>query len=245
MSLDATEEPLLQFVSALWQTGRVAVPNLGDGKIPERELSGALMLLSDLEFEGRGGLPGEVPAFSREAATWGLLRLYRASSLLLHREASAERLPEVLGGSYPGERTASVHYSVDLSFRFLPDLFEFAKELSPNDPLCGILKTWGEEWPVSGVGIVPEALSSVAWEEWWGNDCLRMMFLERVCDRRAMDWLGEERVARGREERQGGCPELAPEMMRELVRLKGCRSLAGEQESSCGEDKDISDQRHL
>lgn len=224
MSLDGTEEPLLGFVSALWQTGRVAVPNVGEGAVPARELGGALMLLSDLEFEGRGGLPGEVPSFSREAAEWGLMRLYRASSLLLHREESGERLAEVLGGSYPGARTASVHYSVDLSFRFLPDLFEMARELSPDDRLCGILKKWGEEWPVSGVGIAPENLSAVMWDEWWGNDCLRMMFLERVCDRRAMEWLGEERVARGIEEMIGGFPELAVEMGRELVRLR-----AGEQ----------------
>lgn len=48
---------------------------------------------------------------------------------------------------------ASIHYSVDLFFRFLPDFVRLAKAASMEDPLIDRLKQWAVIWPVSGMGV--------------------------------------------------------------------------------------------
>ena len=51
----------------------------------------------------------------------------------------------------PGPVAADVHYSVDLVFRFLPDLLKFARSSSDQDPLLEYIVRWLHEWPLSCV----------------------------------------------------------------------------------------------
>ena len=48
---------------------------------------------------------------------------------------------------------ASAHYAVDLVFRFLPDLLGFANSANREDPVCGAIRRWAIEWPLSSVGM--------------------------------------------------------------------------------------------
>src|SRR5262249_13871359 len=54
------------------------------------------------------------------------------------------------------------HYSVDLVFQYLPDLFQLAHGAAQDDPLLEILKHWSAQWPLSSVGIADIADPQIA-----------------------------------------------------------------------------------
>ena len=95
-------------------------------------------------------------AFSMPAALWGAEMMYAACQCLAFREIDEAELTRRLSRPFSGRPDASAHYSVDLTFRMLPDLYHRARSASRNDPLVARLQEWAEDWPLSSVGM-PEA----------------------------------------------------------------------------------------
>ena len=90
------------------------------------------------------------------AALWGAEMMYAACQCLAFREIDEAELTRRLSRPFSGRPDASAHYSVDLTFRMLPDLYHRARSASRNDPLVARLQEWAEDWPLSSVGM-PEA----------------------------------------------------------------------------------------
>lgn len=242
-SLSRTDPPLVRFVSQLWESGRVEVPELtGNGSSPlgVEELNAAEEVLHRYEAGFREQLPGDPPEWNSSAALWGLEMLYQASSYLLHRDASVEVLRSSLSRPCPEKPSAGVCYSVDLSFRFLPDLQRMVTEIARNDPLCDILETWGMEWPLSSVGgpirrsivelgdpaqeppvqntteLPPsnERRGETVWDlsGFWEHETLRRVYLDRILIAKDLSRLNDPRVALAAREALGNYPSLATEV---------------------------------
>jgi hypothetical protein len=148
---------LPQFLIALFEQGRVAPPIIGAGGIAEPlaavELLEAKRVLDDLERIARSEFPGAAPTWSIDAALWAAVAFYRACQFVLSRDAPAEDVIEALRQPPAPARSAATIYSVDLAFRFLPDLHRLAKSASPDDPLTGQIERWAIDWPYSSVGL--------------------------------------------------------------------------------------------
>src|SRR5579863_7082797 len=142
------------FVSAiegLLDRGRLVLqtyetPSPGDLRAAERALI-------DFERRYRLEIPGEPPPLVTAAAVWGAEMFFRACQCLVFRQIDEAGVNELLHRPFREEQNASAHYSVDLTFRFLPDLCQRAKAASRDDPLVERLADWANAWPLSSVGI--------------------------------------------------------------------------------------------
>lgn len=97
-------------------------------------------------------LPGTPPDFYPAAAVWGAKYIYYAIQFSLLRDLGPELLPTYFP-EFPRKITPEAIFSVDLTFRYLPDLIKLASGLAPDDPLVTIMRKTAVEWPFSTVGM--------------------------------------------------------------------------------------------
>jgi hypothetical protein len=167
---------LTSFITDLWGQGSVTMPG---HIIPfeEDDLKEAVIVLKQNYEQDQLNMPGKIPAFHDEASLWGACYLYRALQFVMLRDASEEIILEHLK-EFTGIKTAEVFYSVDLSFRYLPTLFNFAKSLSPDDVLVQCLKKTANEWPLSSVGI--ELTQEPQHDLILRNTSLKQLYVDRI-----------------------------------------------------------------
>lgn len=195
---------LAEFLTSLFDSGRISLPS----PIPldEEELRAADGAIEEFEQQYRWEMPGRPPAFSSTAARWAAVRFFRACQFTVFRDVDAGVLNSELLGE--GEdRSASGHYSVDLTFRFLPDLMKLASSASGSDPLLDHLRRWGRQWPLSSIGISgiePENLDAIA-----ADSSLLQLYADRVISTGDKPRLSDARVQAAVDASLGMYRELA------------------------------------
>ncbi len=100
-------------------------------------------------------LTGMVPSFHGNAAVWAAGFLYRAVQLVMLRDLGEEVVNDLLT-PYEGHVIPETILSVDLSFRYIPNLMGLAKGLAPEDVLVKRLQDAARQWPFSSVGMKVE-----------------------------------------------------------------------------------------
>ena len=139
------------FLDQLFDHGRITF--LGPNEPSESELKMGLDFITSFEAGYRLDLPSTPPTFSPASFQWSALNVYRAAQLVVYRDVPAEDVEMALSAPFELVRDASADYSVDLIFRFLPDLRGFARSSSTDDPVCQWIDQWCQQWPLSSVGI--------------------------------------------------------------------------------------------
>jgi hypothetical protein len=191
--------PLAEFVSSLWETGQVRVPELpADGSLTfsADDLAESELRLLSFASDESAALPGSPPAIDNQAAMWGLKAVFTVSSLIVHRRLTVAAFEPVLVFRHLKPVTTSVIYSVDLTLQCVPELHRMALALAESDPLCDVLEHLGRSWPLSSVGLrfraghepddqtIGDAVTTL-----WQNDCLRQLYLDRITEREALERL--------------------------------------------------------
>lgn len=125
--------------------------------------------------------PGTPPPFDREAAVWAARIIFNASQLLLFREKDEKDIVQLLP-SYTGEMTPAAFLAADLCLRCLPDVIGKAREINPDDSLILLLEDILRRWHYSGIGHFEGDLFD--WKPILANDCLRLLYIDRVIERR-------------------------------------------------------------
>ena len=164
------------FVQELLASGRVSVPL--SPQVPD-ELDGAV---AELDRALRPQLAFDPPALAPDAARWGLLILYRACQFLVHRDIEADAIRAAFAQPCPRTAAADVCYSVDLSFRFLPDLLRLARGLPESDPLVQGVLALLRNWSLSSVGIDTVGNEEEAIETFIHHPSLRMLYIDRIIE---------------------------------------------------------------
>jgi hypothetical protein len=178
---------LIEQLDALWTTGSLlAVHPVSSDEESDDEIRS---WLEPMESMYRLQLPDQPPNLNPESAVWAARQFYRAAQLVVHRELgeafiqSGLELEPRFDRPVPSEKEhASIHYSVDLHFRFLPDLMRIAGAMSPTDPLIDQLNAWSDRWPLSGARIASQSIEaplSRQLEPILSNRCLRILYIER------------------------------------------------------------------
>ncbi len=175
---------LSQFLERLFEEGRVAVSP--PEPVQADELQAAEETLAALEAVYRLDLPGEPPPLAIAAARWAAVSLFHACQFVAFRNAGEEMIAAALGTPVPAAEATSLHYSVDLTFRFLPDLMRLARTDAENDPLLGYLRQWAVNWPLSSVGIPDVTPNSI--EPIVSHPCLLNIYRDRVIARLPSPW---------------------------------------------------------
>lgn len=196
--------PLADFVTSLWESGQVRVPELpADGRwtFTEADLAESELRLLSFASDEVARLPGSPPAVDSQAAMWGLRAVFTISSLIVHRKLTVPPFEPVFDFRHLQPITASVIYSVDLSLRCVPDLHRLAMNQAESDPVCDVLENLGRCWPLSSVGLrfrndepANAATIGEAVNVFWHDECLRQWYLDRVTEREALDRLSDPRV---------------------------------------------------
>jgi hypothetical protein len=141
---------------------------------------------------------------------------YRACQFAVFRDVPAEAVAGALSVPCPGAtavtavaQSPAVHYSVDVVFRFLPDLARFARSAADNDPLLEPLQRWARQWPLSSVGMAGVDGADVAFV---AHPALLALYVDRVIATRDRSRLADERVRQAVRAALGLHPQLAPDL---------------------------------
>jgi hypothetical protein len=199
------------FLSDLFETGLVRVAR---EPATESDRKAIEPLLAEIEAQDRLNLPGEPPPFDASAAAWAASMLYRGAQLLADRDVSEETLRAALADPGP-DATASTYYSVDLIYRFLPDLITLARRVSQEDPLVAALLGLIAPWPLSSVGVTGAAIGNI--EPILAHPCLRQLYVDRILAHGDVARLEEPRVREAVREALGAFSELAPAFAAKLA----------------------------
>ncbi len=145
------------------------------------DLADAGAVLSDYYKLDIENMPHHMPAFNQPAAIWAAQYLYHSMQLLLLRQLGEEHIAKLLT-DYTGKVSEDVVYSVDLTFRYLPDLLNAAKGLAPDDPFVQKLTHTANQWQYSSVGAQITALEteSVIME----STALRTEYIDRIIEKK-------------------------------------------------------------
>jgi hypothetical protein len=203
---------LCQFLSALFEDGRVSVPAVGplsDGEVREAD-----EMLRESERRYRMELPAGVPAFEVAAARWAATRFYRACQFAVYREVPEKLIERELDDLSCERFAPETHYSVDLIFRYLPDLANFAATEAERDPLVEHLRRWARKWPLSSVGI--RGLEDVSIDGFADCPSLMRLYADRIIVKSDASRLSDPRARQAVQCAVGMYPELAGVIGREL-----------------------------
>lgn len=196
---------LSAFIQALFESGEARVPLVADAEdlggtsgpklIPEGERDPAIALLTEYEPIVRAGWPMQAPAFDGEIALHAAAYLYQAARLILSRHVSGDVVSHLLADDGISANTPTAHYCVDLTGRFLPDLFRMAGGRLTEDPLTERISGFGSRWPMSSIGVlgidpVTDRLDVVI-----DYPSLYAVYIDRVLERLDYERLHDPRVA--------------------------------------------------
>ena len=198
---------LQTFLSELFHEGRVRVGPPQPG-MPDQDADAGDWLI-EFERQYRLELPGDPPPLAMPGALWAASSFYRACQFLVFRDVDAEAVQRELQVGPPAD-DAATHYSVDLTFRFLPDLHRQARAASEGDVLVRKLVDWANRWPLSSVGmtgVLPGGIDGLI-----EHPCLRRLYTDRIIACRDTGRLSDERVRQAVAEALGLHTDLAPEI---------------------------------
>jgi hypothetical protein len=151
-TMDNTSGPLNQFLRQLFHSGHVQVAP-PQRPIEASDLSAADRTLAEQAEVLALDFPGEPPLLDTAVARWAALSLYRGCQLSIFRELDEGAIAELLAAPCPTGEPGSRHWSVDVVFRYLPDLVRHAAAAGTDDPLIARLQEWCAAWPLSSVGV--------------------------------------------------------------------------------------------
>lgn len=161
-------------LQSLADEGRVAVCARASGI----EDSDAVPLLEKLDACAREGLSLDLPPFSVSAALWGARLFHQLCRFVICREIPEDQVSVACATPCPEPRCAQTDWSVDLTLRHLPRLFQLARHLSSADPLVGQMKVIGATWPFSSVGI--PGLEKLGLDSFITDNALRRLYADRI-----------------------------------------------------------------
>ena len=167
---------LIQFIQDIIQQGKVTV----DGQVTpfsDEDKQAATQRLREYYELQKQELTATVPAFDAPAAIWAAGFLYRAVQLVMLRDLGDDVVNKLLT-PYDGAVTPEAVLSVDLSFRYLPNLVGLAKGLAPEDVLVKRLHEAAVQWPFSSVGMKVEGDFNL--DVILNNACVRRSYIDRI-----------------------------------------------------------------
>ena len=167
---------LKQFIQDIIRQGKVVV----EGNVTpftDEDIQAATQHLHEYYEHQKKELTGTVPAFDAAAAIWAAGFLYRAVQLVMLRNLGEEAVNRLLT-PYNGVVSPEAILSVDLSFRYLPNLLGLAKGLAPEDVLVKRLREAAVQWPFSSVGMKVEDELNI--DVIMNNTCVRRAYIDRI-----------------------------------------------------------------
>lgn len=194
------------FLESTFDAGQAVVP--APAEISDKERSMAARVLIEHERVWRNQLPVGLPEFDPECGMWAAETLYRAAQFLAHRDVNVEFIDAAFAEPPPGSRSAAAHYSVDLCFRYLRDIWRLAGLASTDDPFSDRLVRLVGPWPLSAVGF--HGLDLVAEKTLLNQPAMRRIYVDRILSRAKPSQVKDPELRELVSTAIGAFPQLAP-----------------------------------
>ena len=199
-----------QFLSDLFETGRVSV-FVDFPAEPEQDVDVVLVSAEKVAAES---LAGESPGFDLGCARWAAQMFYGACHFLVCRDINIEAIQAFFKQACPQAHSPKTDYSVDLVFRYLPDLVGMTRALATGDPLLQELLKLGKDWPLSSVGI--SGIENVDLKSFIDHPALRQLYADRIIARADTSRLGDPQLDFAVKEALGDYPDLSAPIAKHL-----------------------------
>jgi hypothetical protein len=197
-----------EFLENLFAEGRVAVP--APAEVTADQLRAAEPVLEAHDRLCRLELPEGTPPYEHAAAIWAATHFYRACQLAMFRDFGEAAITALAKSSLEHWNKPGVHYSVDLTFRFLPDLVRIAQSVAADDPLVNLLLGWCRRWPLSSVGV--RNVGEVELGPIIESTALMQMYVDRILARDDVQRVSSEPVRQYVRRTIGLYADLSPVM---------------------------------
>lgn len=195
-----------EFLHSLFSNGELMIPQ-HESAFDKRQTHNAV---TQFERVWRCELPGDPPEFVAESAVKATQILMAVCRSVVHREIRIEQTEQTITQvCLTDDDTPSLHYSVDLVLRFLPQVIERARRISESDTLLDLLKGIGRQWPLSSVGTkgcLPDQLPTAL-----QHPCLWRMYVDRIISTKDLARVNIPSVRDAVGAALGPFPYLAPE----------------------------------
>jgi hypothetical protein len=183
---------LAEFLNQLFQSGRIQLVTARPLAVAE---TAAIDRLKHEECSWRSDFPGAAPPFSLEAGYWAAGIFYRLAQFFSARDLPAETIHRDLSSPCPVDGAdLSAIYSVDLTFRYLPDLYRLAAARASADPLVAELRQLADTWPLSSVGIPAGECRPENVRHFLGQREFETLYVDRILDARQFRLLTDPRL---------------------------------------------------
>ena len=199
------------FIETTFNSGQVVVD--APEEISDEERRTAATLLIEYEKVWRTQLPAGLPEFQQASGIWAAELLYRSAQFLAHRDVNVEFIDAAFSLPMP-EPSPAAHYSVDLTFRYLCDIWRFAGLASSDDPFSERIVKLVEPWPLSSVGF--DQIPLVAEKSLLEQPALRRMYVDRIIAQAKPEQVTDTELRELIASSVGAFPQLAPTLA-ELV----------------------------
>ena len=199
-----------QFLSDLFETGRVSVFIDLPGEI-EQDVDERLVTA---EKVAAASLAGASPGFDLGCARWAAKLFYGACHFLVCRDVNAETIQTFFKQTCPQPHSPQTDYSVDLVFRYLPDLVGMSRAIATGDPLLQELLKLGNEWPLSSVGIT--GIEGADITGFIQHPGLRQLYVDRIISRADVSRLGDPLLDFATKEALGDYPDFSQPIAKRL-----------------------------
>lgn len=204
---------VIRFVEQLFEEGRIRLRDSAPAAASDIQEAVAWVIKAEVAL--REHLPLTPPMVNSKAIEWAVIMFYSAAQLAVFRQLGEDEVERRLRVPSPA-LSPSVAYSVDLVFRFLPDMLRLAKAMNPDDPLVSRLRDWSREWPLSSVGVGD--IGEINVEVIVSDGCLRQLYIDRIIEAEDLHRLGDPRVAELVRGALGAYPELSPKLQHCLAK---------------------------
>jgi hypothetical protein len=207
---------LLHFLTQLWQSGRVEVSSQQDAIAVDGPA--ITDFLQSQEQALRDDLPFIPPPLNVDTARWAALKLYRGAQFLAFSEAKPALIQKVLHDPLISDDSPTNNaYSVDLSFRFLPDLLRLSMQSQERNALLASLRKLATDWPLSSIGVTD--LGPLRNFDFLQSPCLKQLYIDRIIAAKDLARLTTKDIRNAVRASLGAYPELCPELSEPLLIL--------------------------
>lgn len=204
---------LSEFIISLLEKGEITVSNHLT-PFSDMDLLEATNALRQAHEKDALDMPFSVPEFDEASAIWAATYLYRAIQCSLMRDIDEEQVKDLLL-SFPEEKNASIIYSSDIMLRYLPDLWNLAKGLAPDDILVILLRQIAHEFPFSSIGI--PLGGNVDLDIILNHESLRLAYMDRIFLAKDFNRINDDRLIALAEEILGNQTDVLAPRMKEIL----------------------------
>lgn len=199
----------------LFETGEVALARSAARSNVDEER----MFLSGAELVWRANIAGKPPKFDTVIAHTASRVLLALCQAVIYRETEIHDLTKLLSETNLPTGPAhsddpSAHYSVDLLFRFLPQVIQRAKRISESDALIPLMLDVLRPWPLSSIGVreLCPPVSCPSLQPILCNKSLWRMYVDRIISKQDIERLQHSEARAAVASAIGPFGWLSPEM---------------------------------